>query len=192
MAKKKDKKEDEIPQKKEEVVATKPKDGKEIQEIVRVVEKDLKGNMPLRRAITSVNGVGYSIGSFVADVAYKELGVTKDTLVGELTEKQIDQLENIMNNITEYGVPEYLLNKRKEGTSGKNKHLIGTDLAYSIKQDVDREKSSQSWRGMRHMFGKKVRGQRTRSTGRRGLTVGVMRKSVLAKSKPAGGEKEKK
>ena len=36
-----------------------------------------------------------------------------------------------------------------------------------------REKTSGSWRGIRHMFGLKVRGQRTRCTGRKGGAVSV-------------------
>ncbi|MHA1858204.1 MAG: 30S ribosomal protein S13, partial [Candidatus Thorarchaeota archaeon] len=32
------------------------------------------------------------------------------------------------------------------------------------------------WRGIRHALGLKVRGQHTRTTGRRGATVGVSRK----------------
>ncbi|RLG48363.1 MAG: 30S ribosomal protein S13, partial [Thermoproteota archaeon] len=32
------------------------------------------------------------------------------------------------------------------------------------------------WKGIRHALGLKVRGQRTRTTGRRGRTVGYQRK----------------
>jgi len=41
---------------------------------------------------------------------------------------------------------------------------------------VDRLKKIRCWRGIRHMLGLKVRGQRTRTTGRFGPTVGVKRK----------------
>jgi small subunit ribosomal protein S13 len=42
-----------------------------------------------------------------------------------------------------------------------------------ISNDIDREKTIMSWRGYRHMFGLRVRGQCTRTTGRRGGAVGV-------------------
>ena len=75
-----------------------------------------------------------------------------------------------------------MLNRRKDTYSGKDIHAIGTDLAYLVRQDIDHEKESGTWKGYRHAYGQKVRGQRTRSTGRTGMTVGVLRKSVLAKA----------
>jgi small subunit ribosomal protein S13 len=42
-----------------------------------------------------------------------------------------------------------------------------------ISNDIDREKTIFSWRGYRHMFGLRVRGQCTRTTGRKGGAVGV-------------------
>jgi small subunit ribosomal protein S13 len=42
--------------------------------------------------------------------------------------------------------------------------------------DVNRMRKMRSYRGIRHETGQKVRGQRTKSTGRTGTTVGVKRK----------------
>ena len=52
-------------------------------------------------------------------------------------------------------------------------HLVTSDIAFNVRNDIEREKSVFSWRGYRHMFGLKVRGQRTRCTGRKGGAVGV-------------------
>src|SRR2546422_6033274 len=48
-------------------------------------------------------------------------------------------------------------------------------------------KMIRSYKGVRHETGQKVRGQRTRSNGRTGLTVGVTKKAALeaAKAKKA-------
>ena len=62
--------------------------------------------------------------------------------------------------------------------NGKDSHVIETDLIVAKKQDIDLERILQSWRGTRHSLGLKVRGQRTRCTGRAGKVVGV-RKSTL-------------
>jgi len=51
--------------------------------------------------------------------------------------------------------------------------LITSDIAFTVRNDIEREKTSGSWRGIRHMFGLKVRGHRTRCTGRKGGAVGV-------------------
>lgn len=57
--------------------------------------------------------------------------------------------------------------------TGTDKHLITSDLDFTISNDIEREKSVMSWRGYRHMFGLKVRGQHTRTSGRKGGAVGV-------------------
>ena len=57
--------------------------------------------------------------------------------------------------------------------TGKNVHIIGSDMTLAIRNDIEREKTTNSWKGYRHTFGLKVRGQRTRCTGRKGGAVGV-------------------
>ena len=52
-------------------------------------------------------------------------------------------------------------------------HLVTSDIAFNLRNDIEREKGVFSWRGYRHMYGLKVRGQRTRCTGRKGGAVGV-------------------
>jgi small subunit ribosomal protein S13 len=59
--------------------------------------------------------------------------------------------------------------------TGTDRHLITSDLDFTISNDIEREKSVMSWRGYRHMFGLKVRGQHTRTSGRKGGAVGVKR-----------------
>jgi small subunit ribosomal protein S13 len=61
--------------------------------------------------------------------------------------------------------------------------LTGSELLYYVKEDIEREKRIKSWRGIRHALGLKVRGQRTRTTGRTGITVGVKRKKTAQQEK---------
>ena len=72
--------------------------------------------------------------------------------------------------------------------SGKDIHLTGADLDFSLKTDLDRERALQSWRGVRHSLGLKLRGQRTRCTGRSGKTMGVSKAAIkqAAKAKAKG------
>ena len=53
--------------------------------------------------------------------------------------------------------------------------MITSDIALAVRNDIEREKAMSSWRGYRHMYGLKVRGQRTRTTGRKGGAVGVQK-----------------
>ena len=156
--------------------------GKEVRGVVRLAGRDLRGNLPLRRAITSVRGVGLTLGTVMSEIATEQLHMNDKTMLGELTEEEILKLEQVLLHPENFGVPTRMLNRRKDVITGKDSHLISTDLVYAVKQDVDHEKESNTWRGFRHTYGQKVRGQRTRSTGRTGMTVGVLRKAVLAKA----------
>ena len=69
-----------------------------------------------------------------------------------------------------------MLNRRKDYATGQDIHLTGSDLVLTIKSDIDRMKKIKSWKGIRHALGLKVRGQRTRTTGRGGRTIGVTKK----------------
>lgn len=162
--------------------------GKEVRGIVRLAGFDLKGTLPIRRAVVAIRGIGMNLGSVISKIAYKELGANEKTMIGELSEQDVEKLENIMRNPLDYGVPARMLNRQKDLLTGKDMHYIGSDLAYAVKQDIDHEKDIYSWRGYRHTYGQKVRGQRTRSTGRTGMTVGVIRKSVVGKAGEAAAQ----
>lgn len=154
--------------------------GKEVKGIVRIAGRDLRGTVSLVRAIVSVRGIGLNLGKVVSEIAVKELGATPKTMLGELSEEEIEKLEQILTHPENYGVPTRMLNRQKDILTGNDVHYIGSDLAYAVKQDIDHEKDSNTWRGYRHAYGQKVRGQHTRSTGRTGMTVGVLRKAVMA------------
>jgi small subunit ribosomal protein S13 len=63
--------------------------------------------------------------------------------------------------------------------------MITSDLDFAASNDIEREKLVMSWRGYRHMFGLRVRGQCTRTTGRRGGAVGVKKVKVMPGAEPA-------
>jgi len=67
------------------------------------------------------------------------------------------------------------MNRRKDRTTGEDFHLIGPDLALQKKEDITFMQNIRTWKGIRHSLGLKVRGQRTKTTGRTGRSVGVRR-----------------
>src|SRR5439155_16140236 len=78
----------------------------------------------------------------------------------------------------------WYLNRRKNMDSGLNQHMITSDLDFAASNDVEREKLVMSWRGYRHMFGLRVRGQCTRTTGRKGGAVGVKKVKMMPGAVP--------
>jgi len=64
-------------------------------------------------------------------------------------------------------------------------HLLTSDIPFTLRNDIERERTTSSWRGYRHMYGLKVRGQCTRTTGRKGGAVGVAKAGKVAPAKSA-------
>lgn len=173
--------------KKEEPTEEKKETGK--RGIVRIAGKDIKGSLPLKRGLLQIRGIGHTVAAAAANIINEQLNIPSNFLVGNLTDEQIEKIDNILYNLENY-LPDCIKNRNKDYTTGQNKHLIMNDLIFATTQDIEREKKIYSWRGYRHFYGQKVRGQRTRNTGRKGMAVGVMRKAVLAAQGAAkAGEK---
>jgi len=161
--------------------------------IVRVAGKDMKGDLPIAKALNQIKGMGVSLADSIATIAAVKLNIDKKEHIGNLTDDQLDELEKIVLNPVSYGVPVWMVNRRKD-SSGTNRHLIGADLDFAIRQDIEAENNIKSYRGVRHMFGLPVRGQRTKTMGRRGMTLGVVKKKVMptVTGKKEEGRKGKK
>lgn len=149
--------------------------------IVRLAGKDVNGSLNIERAIDQVRGVGSNMSHALTFAIEKHLNIPKTSNLGSLSEQQMESLENLIKNPEQFGIPVYMLNRRKDMETGKNMHLVSNDLLFSTRQDVNRDVTLRLWRGFRHQYGQKVRGQRTRSTGRKGATIGVTKKQEAPK-----------
>jgi small subunit ribosomal protein S13 len=154
--------------------------------LVRIAGKDLEGSKKLIVALSDLRGVGYNFASTVTG----RLGLDPRIRLGTLTEEQIKQVETAIQDASVSSLPTYYYNRRKDPDNGETKQLLGSDLDFAIKNDIEDERNIQSWRGVRHSLGLKVRGQRTRTTGRKGRTVGVRKAVLQAAAKEAAAKKE--
>lgn len=59
------------------------------------------------------------------------------------------------------------------GDVGDCAQIISSQLDTKLREDLERLKKIRNHRGLRHYWGMRVRGQHTKTTGRRGKTVGV-------------------
>ena len=148
----------------------------EIRAIVRIGDTDLDGNKPVAYALPKIRGIGISTAYAIC----WKLGIDPHAILGALTEEQINKLDWAVRNLHEIA-PVWFLNRRKDLESGKDLHLIGSELVLAAKRDVDLMKKLKSWKGIRHSLGLKVRGQRTVTTGRLGATAGVTKKKAGGK-----------
>lgn len=177
------------PKKKEEIKEKKPvKKLKKIDEregfrgIIRIAGKDIPGEVPLRKALLRVRGISHSLANPAANILASELKIDKFMQVGELTDEQVEKIDAILFSLGKYDIPKYMLNRNSDRLDGTNRHVIMNDLLFSLRDDVESEKKAYTWRGHKHAYGQRVRGQKTRNTGRKGMAVGVLRKSMIAKT----------
>jgi len=144
----------------------------EFKHIVRLAGSDLEGSRKVVYALTKIKGINIRL----AEAIVKKVNIPQDKRLGFLSESEIRRIEDAIMNIASFDIPKWLLNRRKDLESGEDIHLITSDLDLKMKEDIEREKAMKSWKGYRHSYGLKVRGQRTRTTGRKGRTVGVKKR----------------
>ena len=156
----------------------------EYRHIVRIVGNDIPGDKKLLVGLTQVRGIGYSFAVAVLD----KLGIGADMNVGHLTDGQVKEIEGVITDPAAAGFPAWFLNRRKDIETGGDRHLLASDIEFTVRNDIERERAAGSWRGYRHMFGLKVRGQRTRTTGRRGGAVGVAKGGKVMPAKGSGSQ----
>jgi ribosomal protein S13 len=110
--------------------------------------------------------------------SHKEYQTDKDPIysAGELTTEELERIVTILQTPTQYKIPSWFLNRQRDITDGKDTQVVSNSLDSKIREDLERLKKIRSHRGLRHYWGLRVRGQHTKTTGRRGRTVGVSKK----------------
>jgi len=154
----------------------------EYQHIVRIVGNDIPGERKIIVGLTQIQGIGYSF----ANAILESLKINSNENIGNLTESQVQSIETIIKDPNSANFPLWFLNRQKDAETGNNMHLITSDIALTVRNDIEREKGIYSWRGYRHMYGLKVRGQRTRTSGRKGGAVGVQKGGKVLPAGAAG------
>ncbi len=163
--------------------------------LVRIANVDLPGEKQIRWGLTKIKGVGIHFADAVCILS----GVPKMTKAGTLSDEQVVRLNSIFTDPTKAGIPPWMFNRRKDYDTGEDKHLITGNLTFAVDNDLKLMKKIRSYKGLRHIKGLPVRGQRTRSNFRRskGKVVGVVKKKVAPaaggdKKEDKGGKKEDK
>ncbi|GJQ10009.1 hypothetical protein GpartN1_g1800.t1 [Galdieria partita] len=144
----------------------------EFQHILRILNTNIDGKRKVMYALTAIKGVGRRFSNLVLKKA--EVDVSKRA--GDLTAEEIDRIVTIIQNPRQFKIPDWFLNRQKDVRDGKYSQLISNNLDFKLREDLDRLRKIRAHRGLRHMWGLRVRGQHTKTTGRRGRTVGVSKK----------------
>ncbi len=144
----------------------------ELRRIVRLLNTTLDGTKQVQISLTDVKGISFVL----ARVILMKAGIPASKLLGELSDDELAKIEDVVNNPEKYGIPWWMMNRQKDPRTNDSRILIGDDVSWVMTQDINVMKKIRSWKGIRHELGLKVRGQRTKTTGRVGRTVGYQRK----------------
>ena len=153
----------------------------EFRHIVRIVGNDIPGAKKAIVGLTQIKGIGYNFATAILDT----LKINTNTNIGFLSESNVQSIEKLITNPIAGKFPVWFLNRRKDIETGGNMHLLTSDIPFTLRNDIERERTTNSWRGYRHMYGLKVRGQCTRTTGRKGGAVGVAKAGKPAPAQAA-------
>ncbi|MFX1395516.1 MAG: 30S ribosomal protein S13 [Promethearchaeota archaeon] len=138
----------------------------------RQLRSQVDGSSRVEYALTQIRGIGRRFAQAVVQIA----NIDPNARIGAIAEKDLNLIEEIVLDPIKHSVPNWMVNRKNDLREGGDKHYIGNQLDITVKRDIDRMKRIKSYKGVRHHFRLKVRGQRTKSTGRHGLVVGVVRK----------------
>eukprot|EP00993_Chasmostoma_nieuportense_P004930 NODE_5576_length_637_cov_1884.547059_g5412_i0.p1 GENE.NODE_5576_length_637_cov_1884.547059_g5412_i0~~NODE_5576_length_637_cov_1884.547059_g5412_i0.p1 ORF type:complete len:154 (+),score=8.25 NODE_5576_length_637_cov_1884.547059_g5412_i0:80-541(+) len=144
----------------------------EFQHILRILNTNIDGRIKVPYALKSIKGLGKRFSFAIC----KKAEVDVHRRAGTLTPDEIGRLVAIMQNPSAFRIPDWFLNRKNDPKDGKTTQLISNMCDARLRDDLDKLKKIRCHRGLRHMWGLRVRGQHTKTTGRRGRTVGVSKK----------------
>ena len=140
--------------------------------LLRVQNTNINGKQKAPFGVRQIRGVGRRFAILALKIA--QVDVNKRS--GEMTEKEITTVNDILSRPTDYNIPKWFLNRQKDPKDGTYLQLVANNLDTRLREDLERMRKAKQHRGLRHYWGQRCRGQRTKSTGRCGKTLGVIRK----------------
>ena len=143
-------------------------DDEDLRYFVRIGQTDLDGTKSVERSLTDMKGIGQRTARIVTEAA----GIDRTATFGLLEDDEIDSVVEVVENLDSH-IPEWMVNRQDDFFTGESSHIVGSDLEEQRRQDINRMQMIDSYKGIRHKRGQKVRGQRTKSTGRTEGTIGV-------------------
>eukprot|EP01102_Stenamoeba_stenopodia_P005594 TRINITY_DN16342_c0_g1_i1.p2 TRINITY_DN16342_c0_g1~~TRINITY_DN16342_c0_g1_i1.p2 ORF type:complete len:156 (+),score=32.35 TRINITY_DN16342_c0_g1_i1:110-577(+) len=144
----------------------------DFQHILRILNTNVDGRRKVMYALTAIKGIGRRFSNLIC----KRAGVDLNKRGGELSNDEINRLVTIIQNPQQFKIPVWFLNRQRDIKDGKSTQIFANAMDAKLRDDLERLKKIRAHRGLRHYWGLRVRGQHTKTTGRKGRTVGVSKK----------------
>merc|ERR1711883_42540 len=141
----------------------------EFQHILRVQNTNIDGNIKITHALTSIRGMGRRF----TDLCLKKAEIDQSKRAGMINEEELQRIQDTMTSPKSFKVPVWFLNRQRDWKDGKDSQLTSNNLDNKLREDLERMKKIRIHRGIRHWWGLPVKGQKTKTSGRHGRTVGV-------------------
>ena len=136
----------------------------DFQHILRICNTNIDGRQRVMYAITKIKGIGRRFSNLIL----KKCDVDMNKRAGELTPEEINKIVAVISNPTQFRIPSWYLNRQRDYKDGKTCQIFAQTVATKLRDDLERLKKIRCHRGLRHYWGVRVRGQHTKTTGRRG------------------------
>lgn len=129
---------------------------------IKFLQRDIKigrylftSKIPIKRQLLEVKGLGKNWVD-----KYFLINNFKDCKFSDMPEKMLKKITDLLEkNFYDGEMPNFFKNY--------SRHLIGTQLLIRKKIDIKKLQAAKTLRGTRHRLKLRVRGQRTKSTGRK-------------------------
>ncbi|CAO1618608.1 unnamed protein product [Sympodiomycopsis kandeliae] len=149
-----------------------PDQSQQFAHILRLLNTNVDGKRKIMYALTEIKGIGRRF----ANVVCKKADVDLAKRAGELNSDELERIVTILQNPQDFKIPNWMLNRQRDMVDGKSFQVLSNNLDSKLRDDLERLKKIRSHRGIRHYLQLRVRGQHTKTTGRRGKTVGLGKK----------------
>ncbi|HLC50545.1 MAG TPA: 30S ribosomal protein S13 [Candidatus Nanoarchaeia archaeon] len=153
----------------------------ELRYFVRISNTDLNGNKSVYHGLTGIKGISCMFSNAICAAS----GIPKTQKIGYLTDDDAAKIDEVLKDPSKFKIPSWLYNRKKDPEDNTDKHLTGSNLTFIQDNDIKMMKKIKSYKGVRHILGQPVRGQRTKSNFRKnkGKVMGVKRKTDVKAGK---------
>jgi len=158
-------------------------ESKDFKHIIRIANTDLNGARPIGMTLRQIKGIDFMFSNLVCHLAH----IDRKKRTGDLGEEELKRIDAVIKDPLKYGAPFWILNRKKDIETGEDKHLVTIDLAFTKDNDIKTMKKIKSYRGIRHILGQPVRGQRTKGNFRANkgkVHLGVKKKPGAKTGRP--------
>jgi len=89
-------------------------------------------------ALTAIKGVGRRYSNLVC----KKADIDLRKRAGELTNEELERIVTIIQNPTQFKIPNWFLNRQKDIVDGKYSQILANGLESKLREDLERLKKN--------------------------------------------------